>query len=341
MVDNRDQEISISIALCTYNGEQYIYEQLLSISNQTLRPKEVVICDDHSVDGTVAIIEKFIKEAPFEVRLYQNEVGLGVVKNFEQAISHCRGNYIALCDQDDVWLPHKIQGTCAALQQAEAELGVATPLLVHSDLCVVNSDCEIISPSFMNSQKFFHVDKDAIKTLVVQNFVTGCTVLMNRALVTIALPLPRNCIMHDWWLALVAATCGKLLYVNQATIYYRQHGTNVLGATALFSVKSFQRGLLDVASLNESIARSLYQTLLLRDRLGSRMSDKARVLINCHVDNLRCMGLAAAIKTKRLGITKQGWLRNIVFYYLLMRAEYKKQLPNCHLTKFLLADKGR
>src|SRR4051794_15860948 len=94
-----------SVAMCTYNGARFIGAQLASVAAQTRTPDELIVCDDRSTDETVAIVQKFADSAPFRVRLHVNEENLGSTKNFERAVSLCEGDLIALCDQDDVWLP--------------------------------------------------------------------------------------------------------------------------------------------------------------------------------------------------------------------------------------------
>src|SRR5687767_8613501 len=106
--------MSVSVALCSYNGAAYIAEQLRSIAEQTLLPEELVICDDGSSDSTVAIIRAFASEAPFKVLLFQNEQKLGVARNFQKALSLCTGDIIAMSDQDDVWMPIKLEKLCGA-----------------------------------------------------------------------------------------------------------------------------------------------------------------------------------------------------------------------------------
>ena len=107
----RNSVSRFSVALCTYNGAQYLPDQLESIVAQTRLPDELVVGDDHSTDDTVNILEDFAAGAPFPVRLHVNETNLGVVKNFEATILRCQGNLTALCDQDDVWLRNKVGET--------------------------------------------------------------------------------------------------------------------------------------------------------------------------------------------------------------------------------------
>ena len=151
--------MKLSVALCTYNGEKFIAEQLESIARQTVLPDELIICDDRSADQTVQILHEFANKAPFPVSIYHNETTLGVIRNFEQAISLCKGEYIALADQDDVWLPEKIEKSLALIESAQAQYaGEEVPLLVHTDLKVVDQQLKVISESFMHAQKLHNED---------------------------------------------------------------------------------------------------------------------------------------------------------------------------------------
>ena len=114
---------TVSIALCTYNGERFLDAQLTSLAEQSHRPDEVVICDDDSSDGTLGIIQAFADTAPFKVRVFRNSQNLGYVKNFEKAVSLCQGDVIFMCDQDDVWHPEKIE-ICLGVLDAEQTVGL-------------------------------------------------------------------------------------------------------------------------------------------------------------------------------------------------------------------------
>lgn len=194
----------LSVALCTYNGARYLREQLDSIALQTRQPDEMVVCDDRSSDGSVEIVEAFAADAPFPVRLCVNEEGLGATKNFERAMGLCEGDYIALSDQDDVWLPNKLEITFNAMCRAEDRSGADVPILVHTDLRVVDLERRLVAPSFYRHQGFKKLHRNLLAELLVENYVTGCTMMMNRALRDGGLPIPSGAMMHDWWLALVA-----------------------------------------------------------------------------------------------------------------------------------------
>jgi len=219
---------SISIALCTYNGALYIEEQLASIFRQTLRPLEIVVVDDCSTDATVRILRRIKKESEIPIRLYVNRRNVGVIGNFEKAVGLCRGDYVALCDQDDVWLPEKLAIFCKEMTDTEAEHGNLTPILVYSDLRVADRDLGVRHESF---NKFYVCPQEehVLETLIVQNFVTGCVTMLNRPLIMNSMPIPEEAVLHDYWFALIAATTGRIRYIPVPTVLYRQHSQNVTG----------------------------------------------------------------------------------------------------------------
>ena len=162
---------------------------------------------------------------------------LGPCVNFAKLLEHAPGKYIMFCDQDDVWLPEKIEMTMQKMKEMEERYGGDTPLLVHTDAKVVDENLQVVAPSYWQYQK---VDPSelSLNRLLVQNQVTGCTMMVNRALLDRALPVPLDARMHDWWLALTAVAFGKIGRVDEATLLYRQHGTNDSGAqeVRLFSM---------------------------------------------------------------------------------------------------------
>lgn len=315
--------MSISVALCTYNGESFLREQLKSVTAQTVRPCEIVVCDDHSSDSTCTIVDNFKKKSHCPVSIYQSEDRLGVVGNYSKALGLCRGDYVALCDQDDIWLPDKLSFLLDAMRKAEQKYGKNIPVLVHSDLKVIDEKGSLLAHSFLKMQKLKHLDVHPLWGLLVQNFVTGCTVLVNRPLLAAALPIPQAAVMHDWWLALVAAALGIIVFVPEPTVLYRQHSKNVVGARRFYSGKNLGR-VLRLKEIDNDIAKALAQAFALNERLnalGQKNEDLARLLQGMFSGGI---GALKAVREKK--IAKQGSLRNLLFYLLLTKAGYKRFL---------------
>ncbi len=323
--DGYNGEDKISIALCTFNGAEYLLEQLESIAAQSLQPGEVVISDDRSDDNTITIAERFRTKADFPVRIIKNRTRLGVVNNFAQAIEQCENDYIALCDQDDLWLPDRLAISYRVMKEAEAVAGRANPLLVHSDLMVGNSGGRVIAPSFRKKNNLIFAAEDPLKNLLVQNFVTGCTVLINRALAETALPFPAEARLHDWWLALVAAVQGRIISIPEATVIYRQHPQNVIGSKAYYSLHSLRR-VTNIAELEKDIAATLNQALVFRKRLKDNPDCKEPEYMQLFLDAALKNGWKTACTALHNGIGKYPALRNLIFLLLLSKGGYRYYL---------------
>nr|WP_263325078.1 glycosyltransferase family 2 protein [Neobacillus sp. Marseille-Q6967] len=235
-----EKDFSISIALCTYNGENYLEEQLKSILQQTRLPDEVVICDDRSSDNTIAIIEKFKKVAPFKVSIHRNEINLRSTKNFEKCINLCTGDLIFLSDQDDYWLENK-------LEIIEKEFINNNNLkLIFTDGLVVDKNLKSLDYTLFQSLGFDERKKKIIDknrefdVLMFRDVITGCTMAFKKnALKATIFP---NEWIHDAWIGLTIAALypGSIKYLNDSLIYYRQHGSNQVGALNWANVRTNQ-----------------------------------------------------------------------------------------------------
>jgi rhamnosyltransferase len=209
----------ISVALCTYNGAAFLAGQLESFRNQSRLPDELVVCDDCSTDATLAILESFSAERLFPVSIYRNPTTLGVRGNFVKVISLCSGDFIALSDQDDVWLPHKL----ARAEQMIRQSPTPAATLYCSRLEYANASLTPLGRSPIPSVIGF-------QNAIVENIATGCSVVfgaeVRRRLLQAA---PSDMVMHDWWAYLVASAFGQVIYDPTPTLLYRQHGGNVAG----------------------------------------------------------------------------------------------------------------
>ncbi len=209
----------VSIAMATYNGEKFINEQLHSIINQTYSSIEIVICDDKSTDKTIEIIKNFMKKDS-RIRLYENIKNLGYIKNFEKAISLCKGYFIALSDQDDIWLFNKI---------SILEKEIQHYLLIHSDAYLINEHSVIISPSYTQKSRKM-INPKSIIDMLLNGSVTGCTCMFSQKIIKHILPFPEGIDIHDKWLGVNAYYFGKIKYLKKPLIKYRQHSDNLIGA---------------------------------------------------------------------------------------------------------------
>lgn len=307
--------MNIECVLCTYNGAEYIREQLESISRQTCRPDRLIVCDDGSQDDTVEIVAEWGKTAGFQVEIFINDPGLGPVGNFEKALALTTGEYIFFADQDDVWLTEKIDLAMKLMKKMESEHGREMPCLVHTDLTVVDKQLKVIHRSFLENQGLQHIcdEESLLPGLMAQNFVTGCTMLINRALKEKALPFPRDIVMHDYWLALAAAMCGKIGFINVPTILYRQHGRNTVGAVKYLSFGN----MLKVFRGEDMLARIDATVRQLRSAAAYKQGELAAGN-SCISEFLEYIDRHEYLKMVSSKVRKQGFLRNLVYKFYMM-----------------------
>lgn len=238
----------VTILLATYNGEHYLSEQLESLLNQSYKNIHILIRDDGSSDRTNQIIDRYIEAFPDIVqKIIDNDKNLGPSLNFSRLMQGSDSKYIMFCDQDDVWLPEKVELTLKKMIEAEKS-NPNIPLLIHTDLKVVNTDLDILSNSYWAYQGI-DPKYDTLNRLLVQNVITGCSVMINKKLADTTLPIPTEAIMHDWWLGLLASSFGQIHHIDTSTILYRQHGNNDTGATK-FSIQAILSKLLHFFDLD-------------------------------------------------------------------------------------------
>jgi glycosyltransferase involved in cell wall biosynthesis len=228
----------IAVLMPTYNGAAFLPEQIESLLAQTYTDLIIVTRDDGSSDDSVAIVARYAASFPSRFHIIESDGrNLGASGSFAFLLAHAlreqaqlgmHSAYLMLCDQDDVWHVDKVQRSIEAMLQLE-QAHPDTPVLVHSDLAVVDEHRQQIAPSFVVYQGL-QPQRNAFGRMLVSNTVTGCTALLNEALVRRALPIPATAIMHDWWLALVASAFGRIGYIDAALLEYRQHGKNTVGA---------------------------------------------------------------------------------------------------------------
>ena len=216
--------MKIHILLSTYNGEQFLAEQIQSIQQQTVQDWKLLIRDDGSTDRTREIIREFVAQDSRIHWINENESkNLGVIKSFHNLAQFEEADVYFFSDQDDVWLPQKLELSLAEARKYPAEM----PLLVYMDLTVVNQDLEVLSSSMIRSQSG-HANTELVQELT-ENTVTGGVAMANHALIQLW-DQTEDILMHDWYLALLATAFGKLVYIDQSGELYRQHEHNVLGA---------------------------------------------------------------------------------------------------------------
>ena len=229
---------TIDILMATYNGERYIKEQIDSILNQTYQNFRLIISDDASSDNTIQILKEYEKKDN-RIKVYYQEKNLGYIKNFEFLLKKVENKYYMLSDQDDVWLPEKIQKSIDCLKNTNSDL-------VYGDLIVVDENLHEINPSFMKLKNTFKKAKkyNDFRAVYLYNCVTGCTILSKKEFIPKILPFPENVsyMPHDYWISLIVAMNGKIKLIDEKEILYRQHGNNQIGSKKMVdNLESFEQ----------------------------------------------------------------------------------------------------
>ena len=219
--------MKVNILMSTYNGQQFLAEQIRSIQEQSYTDWTLFIRDDGSSDNTKEILKDF-EHQDSRIHLIDSDKSdnLGVIKSFHKLVNHDRADYYFFSDQDDVWLPNKLELSLKEAQNYLADL----PLMVYMDLKVVNQDLKIMTESMVKSQSH-HANTELVQELT-ENTVTGGVAMINHALAEMWQETD-DILMHDWYLALLASAFGNLVFIDQPGELYRQHSDNVLGARTL------------------------------------------------------------------------------------------------------------
>jgi glycosyltransferase involved in cell wall biosynthesis len=220
----------VEVLLATYNGARFLREQVDSILAQDYGNIRVLARDDGSSDGTVEILEQYAEEFPDRFRVVPASAPTGSAKNnFLLLMKASTADYICFADQDDVWLPDKVSRTKQAMDQLESRWGPSVPLLVFTDLQVVDDQLTMLHKSFWAHMNIDPDRMNRLAALMVQSVVTGCTAMLNRPLLALSLRMPDEAFMHDRWIGLLASFMGKSSGLRVPTVLYRQHEHNVLG----------------------------------------------------------------------------------------------------------------
>ncbi|MCF2517229.1 glycosyltransferase family 2 protein [Dyadobacter sp. CY351] len=210
----------ISIALCTYNGSDFLSEQLDSILSQSLQDWELVIVDDFSQDETLTILSSYAARDN-RFKIHRNHQNLGYNKNFEKALQLCEGGFIAICDQDDIWHPDKLKLQLEAIQNN---------LLVYHDSEFIDESGKSMDARISDKFAFYRGDRPEV--FLYFNCVSGHSIFMKRSLLAYALPFPEG-FHYDQWLAYIATSNGSIDFVDKCLVRYRQHKKNNTDILAL------------------------------------------------------------------------------------------------------------
>lgn len=303
----------VHIVLTTYNGEKYIREQLDSILANTFQDVMVEICDDGSTDSTLDIAREYVEQYD-QISLYQNEKNLGYTKNFLEGIRRSRSPYVMLCDQDDIWHRDKIEKTLRRMKEMESQNGNDIPLMVFTDAMNFDSDSGEELGSFHKSS---HLDVKRLDSahLFMENKCIGCTVMMNGAIRQYLQEFPDEIRVHDWWLALICSHFGKISYIKETTLHYRQHGGNMIGGS---SFSDYVRARVsDLRSQRQVIRQTFLQGRAFYKVFGERLSGEKGQIAKHFAGMAEAGAVRRRVDMIRFGFCKSGFVRNAALFLLI------------------------
>jgi glycosyltransferase involved in cell wall biosynthesis len=304
----------IEVLLATYNGERFLREQIDSILTQDYTDLRVLARDDGSSDATVSILNEYAERFPNRVRVMPPSPGSGSAKaNFLLLMQESSAQYICFSDQDDIWLPDKVSRTKRAMDLLESRWGVDTPLLVFTDMRVVNDQLRTLHESFWTHGK---IEPDRIHHLALllgRSVVTGCTMLLNRRLLELSFAMPSEASMHDRWIGLLASAIGKVHVVKDQTILYRQHDRNVRG------IEKRARSLPEQVRrlVNRDARRSQWEISQLQAKgflrtysaeLSAKQRDMLKAYLQCGANGSRILRIRTFI---RYGLCRWSSMRDL------------------------------
>ncbi|MBO4324167.1 MAG: glycosyltransferase family 2 protein [Lachnospiraceae bacterium] len=273
----------MEILMATYNGAAFLREQIDSILAQTDGGWHLTVSDDGSEDETADIIDSYAERYPDKITRYRSG------KRFGNARDHflhlmkeaCTAEWMLLCDQDDVWFPNKAGSIRKAIREAEAKYGADKPLLIFSDQVPADGNLKPLADSLVRYQKLY-TDSFDYRSILIQNAVTGGAMAVNRPLVKLAGESRKNSsmIMHDWWMAAVAARFGRIVYIPEPLGYYRQHGGNAVGARHHGSIGYIRNRIGALKDVRETIVKKKTQAVLFRTTYKERLNDSDRKFLS-------------------------------------------------------------
>ncbi len=307
---------TIDILLATYNSFPYLEEMIGSIHQQDFTDWHLLVRDGGSDDSTLDILEKYSSQYPERIILLPSSGRSDVRENFSRLLLSSAAPYMMFCDHDDVWLANKISKTMTAMKRAEKQYGSDSPLLVFTDMHVVNESLKNVSDSCFDYQ---NIDPKQVgfNRLLLQNVPSGCTMMLNRALADICTPIPPEAVMHDHWVSLTAAAFGKIVYLDERTLLYRQHESNIYGASEYGFRYFFRRQREGMDAVRKRFVQNVDQAAAFYQRYGDSLPPKYREMV---YDFSRWRELSWFERRKVLlkhRIFKTGFRRNLGMFLVI------------------------
>ncbi|HGD6895375.1 TPA: glycosyltransferase family 2 protein [Streptococcus agalactiae] len=313
--------MKVNILMATYNGEKFLAQQIESIQKQTFKEWNLLIRDDGSSDKTCDIIRNFTAKDSRIRFINENEHhNLGVIKSFFTLVNYEVADFYFFSDQDDVWLPEKLSVSLEAAKHKASDV----PLLVYTDLKVVNQELNILQDSMIRAQS--HHANTTLLPELTENTVTGGTMMINHALAEKWFT-PNDTLMHDWFLALLAASLGEIIYLDLPTQLYRQHDNNVLGARTMDKrFKILREGPKSIFTRYwKLIHDSQKQASLIVDKYGDIMTANDLELIKCFIKIDKQPFMTRLRWLWKYGYSKNQFKHQVVFKWLIATNYYNKR----------------
>lgn len=313
--------MKVNILMATYNGEKFLAQQIESIQKQTFKEWNLLIRDDGSSDKTCDIIRNFTAKDSRIRFINENEHhNLGVIKSFFTLVNYEVADFYFFSDQDDVWLPEKLSVSLEAAKHKASDV----PLLVYTDLKVVNQELNILQDSMIRAQS--HHANTTLLPELTENTVTGGTMMINHALAEKWFT-PNDILMHDWFLALLAASLGEIIYLDLPTQLYRQHDNNVLGARTMDKrFKILREGPKSIFTRYWKVIHdSQKQASLIVDKYGDIMTANDLELIKCFIKIDKQPFMTRLRWLWKYGYSKNQFKHQVVFKWLIATNYYNKR----------------
>ncbi len=298
-----------SVALCTFNGEKYLRKQLDSILEQTVAVDEIVVCDDLSTDATLSILNQYKETFPNIFKIHANEKNLRSVKNFEKAISLCENEIVFLCDQDDMWVPEKVEVILNQFKiSPELQVIATNAFIINDDEDMLNESTIYDIPSKTTKEMkeilFFH-----------QNFCTGATMAVRKYFADDLMPFPpENLFHHDEWIALKASLKNHLLFLNDRLIKYRIHQNQLVGGV-IFSEQDLQKRLDKIELPAEEMNSKIIFSFLKKVKRKMLDIEKFRTIEHQQFFDLMLQELKA--KKEEISLIGHRKFKLLTFFYKL------------------------
>lgn len=301
----------VEVLLATFNGASFLPAQINSIFSQTWPNISVIAGDDGSTDETMTILKDW-ERATARVHVLDSQLQGGAMRNFTRLIEESSASYVAFSDQDDVWDPDKLTITMGRMLEEEERRGKDTPILVYTDLRLIDSGSRLLSSSLWQKARV-RPQAATFSNMLAQNLVTGCSMLVNRALLDLACPIPPQAIMHDYWLALVASAFGAAIPISQSLVSYRQHATNLIGAGRPLSLAERIERIYSDPELQTWIVHAACQARAFGEQFKERLPPDATAAVETVAALPTLSSMRRIHVTIKNGIVRTGFWNELQF----------------------------